>query len=191
MRKQRRPDRLTNPDAIGSAQAEAIYAACRSADTVAAAMEQKWGFDRLPTLVEADLAAKFGRAKAQLDAAIDDGDVEMVAQKAKAMARGWRALDAAADAAGADAVVDVALGWLRRHPETGVGYVITKDNATAGALRANGVDGRIYTMAEVCRIIEALEKKSNGVVGQGKDMWNVKVVDVRNGDDTLDDEIPF
>jgi len=189
--KQRRPDRLTNPDAVGSIRDEAIYAACRSTDTVAVAMEQKWGFDRLPTLVEADLAAKFGRAKAQLDAAIDDGDAEMVAQKAKAMARGWRALDAAADAAGADVVVDVALGWLRRHPETGVGYVITKDNATAGALRANGVGGRIYTMAEVCRIIEALEEKSNGVVPEAKDIWEAEVINVRNGDDTLDDKIPF
>ena len=46
-------------------------------------------------------------------------------------------------------------------------------------------------MAEVCRIIEALEEKSNGVVPEAKDIWEAEVINVRNGGDTLDDKIPF
>ncbi len=56
-------------------------------------MEIKWGCDRLPGLVAPQTAAKFGSAKAKLDAAIELNVAADVARTASVMLRGWAALD--------------------------------------------------------------------------------------------------
>ncbi|MCP4700700.1 MAG: hypothetical protein GY862_28175 [Gammaproteobacteria bacterium] len=190
MLKPKRPDPITNPHDFGSGIAEAIYHALRPVDAIAKDMESKWGIDRLASLVDPSLGARFGKAKAQLDEAIMEHNADLVIAYAGAMIRGWQALDAAATAAGASPVADVAVAWSWRHPESNQPYVITRDNATSGAVRKFDGTARIYTLDEVCRIIASVEDKSNDVVGTVKDLFpGAEVVELRNS--VEDDALPF
>ena len=72
MQHKRKPDRLMNREEIGNVIAEGIYHALRPLDEMVHQMERRWGADRLVGLVSVETAAKYGRAKAKLDRAIDD-----------------------------------------------------------------------------------------------------------------------
>ena len=181
-----KPDRITNSEDVGSEIGEAIYRALRPVDETAHQMEMKWGVDRLEQLVEPELAAKFGTAKAQLDQAIDEGDPVMVAQKGGAMIRGWMALDAAA--AHQLPIDQVATAWHWRHPETDQPYAITKDNASAQVIRKLSPAPIIYTMDEVCRILTCNEM---ALVNSVKEQFPGSTVKDVRPKQTLDDEIPF
>jgi hypothetical protein len=85
---------------MSEAESRAWAAATAALDRVAVDLERTWGVNRLPELVPADLAARFATAQEQCDMEIAAGDIEAAAQKAAALARGWKALDAAARAAG-------------------------------------------------------------------------------------------
>ncbi len=94
----RRPARP--PASISPEEHRAWSGAVAVLDRIAGDLERAWGADRLPTLVPVELATKFARAAEQCDVAIASGDVDAAAGKAAALARGWKALDAAARAAG-------------------------------------------------------------------------------------------
>tara|TARA_R110000751_G_scaffold264535_2_gene363608 strand:+ start:4731 stop:5285 length:555 start_codon:yes stop_codon:yes gene_type:complete len=181
----RKPDRIVNYEDVGSEIDEAIYRALRPVDAAAVDMELKWGIDRIEQLVEPQLAAKFGTAKAQLDQAINDRDPEMVAQKGSAMIRGWNALDTQATSLGARTIADVAEAWSWKHPETGKGYLITKDNASAQAIGRVDKTSTIYTLDEVCRILD-----SKILVNEIKDVFPGSTVSKETGN-SLNDEVPF
>ena len=85
---------------ISEAESRAWAAANAALDRVAVDLERTWGVNRLPELVAPDLAAKFATAQEQCDEAIRSGDTAAAAGKATALVRGWKALDAAARAAG-------------------------------------------------------------------------------------------
>ena len=85
---------------ISEAESRAWAAANAALNRVAVDLERTWGVNRLPELVPADLAARFATAQEQCNMEIAAGDIEAAAQKAAALARGWKALDAAARAAG-------------------------------------------------------------------------------------------
>jgi hypothetical protein len=188
MSEPRKPDRITNFEDVGSETHEAIYRSLRPLDAIAHDMEMKWGVDRLEQLVSPQLAAKFGTAKAQLDQAIDQADPAMVAQKASAMIRGWQALDQAA--AHHMTIDQIAEAWYWKHPETNQSYAVTKDNASAQAIRRLSPAPIIYTMDEVCRILTCNEM---AMVDKVKETFpNATVVDAGPKDDEpLNDEIPF
>lgn len=69
-------------------------------DVVAREMEATWGTGRLMGLVDDVLRQKFFKQMARLNDAIERNSVSDVATHAEAMARGWRALDAAARGVG-------------------------------------------------------------------------------------------
>lgn len=71
------------------------------ADKLAAAMETKWGCDRLRLLVGPELREKFDRQRYLFNRAIWHGQLEDVRREASRMANAWRALDKAAEQAGA------------------------------------------------------------------------------------------
>ena len=100
MRRKRKPDRLMNSEEIGNVVAESVYHALRPLDEMVHQMERRWGADRLVGLVSVETAAKFGSAKAKLDAAIDANDVEAVRKKAAVMIKAWKALSDEATALG-------------------------------------------------------------------------------------------
>jgi hypothetical protein len=88
-----KPDVFTNPDARGDAVFGAIYGALRPLDEIAMKMENKWGKDRLETLVTPETASKFRAVFERLNLAIDEGDGTKVAREAGILYRGWIALD--------------------------------------------------------------------------------------------------
>ena len=182
----RKPDRITNPQAVGSEVDEAIYRALRSVDQVANDMEMKWGIDRIEQLVTPDMGMQFGIAKAQLDQAIDERNPQLVAQKGAAMIRGWKALDKAAEEAGHFIISQQVEAGSWRHPETGQPIVIVRDTAQAGTITRIDKISTIYTLDEVCRILH-----SQTLVNAVKDQFPGSVItEVRQP--LLDvDEVPF
>jgi hypothetical protein len=186
MKKRNKPDRLTNPDDIGSSTHEAIYHAVKPLDRVTWEMEMKWGVGRLPGLVSVETAAKYGTAKAKLDTAIDANDVAEVQKRTEVMMRAWRALDAEASKAGHTPVKPQAWSW---RGDDGQAYAICKENADAityGKTAPPGV--RIYSLEEVGRIIEYFERQAP-VAGEAKETFPGALLNIKGGD--LDDEIPF
>lgn len=69
-------------------------------DETAREMEMVWGTGRLVQLVDDVLRQKFFKQMASLNKAIEANSPSEVATHAEAMARGWRALDAAARGCG-------------------------------------------------------------------------------------------
>jgi len=182
----KKPDRIVNPQAVGSEIDEAIYRSLRPLDEIAHKMEMTWGVDRLETLVPPELAMQFGIGKAQLDQAIDERNPQLVAQKAAALIRGWQALDKAA--AHHMTIDQVATAWYWRHPETDESFAITKDNASAQAIKRIDQKSIIYTLDEVCRVLHS-QKLVNDVKNTFPESRIEKIenLSVKN----LDQEIDF
>ena len=71
-------------------------------DVTAVAAEEKWGNGRLRLLVDAPMREKFDRQRYLLNAAILNGTLEDIRREAPRMITAYKALDRAADLAGAD-----------------------------------------------------------------------------------------
>lgn len=122
-------------------------------DNVAVEMEARWGCGRLRLLVSPELREKFDRQRYLLDRAILHGSLEDVRVQSQRMVNAWQALDAAAVEAGAvkldpDAVWEVVL-------DDGTVAAIVSDIAHAGAVHAEGRAVRVYTLAEIGRLLSA------------------------------------
>ena len=183
----RRPDRLTNPHQFTSSIHEAIYHALRPLDKIAADLESLWGVDRLVSLVSPETAARFGAAKAKLDQAIEAEDPELVTRKATVLWRGWAAMAEEATAAGHKPLEVEAWAW---ESEGGTAFTVCRSSTHAHALVKRGdIGGRIYSLEEMCRIVEAVDKP--GLIGAVKDAFPDSTVRrVRPAEDP-DDEVPF
>ena len=183
----RRPDRLTNPHQFTSSIHEAIYHALRPLDKIAADLESLWGVDRLVSLVSPRTAARFGAAKAKLDQAIEAEDPQQVVRKAAVLMRGWAAMAEEATAAGHKPLKVEAWAW---ESEGGTAFTVCRSNTHAHALVKRGdIGGRIYSLEEMCRIVEAVDKP--GLIGAVKDAFPDSTVRrVRPAEDP-DDEVPF
>ena len=79
---------------------EQIKLALERLDEVATGYEKKWGVDRLIHLVDQDLAKRFQEQLELLNSALERHAVLDVISHADALARGWAALDAAAESRG-------------------------------------------------------------------------------------------
>ena len=115
-RKVKKPDRFTNPREVGVVAKMAKFYALEPLDQIAFDMEMKWGVDRLPRIVGVDLAVRYGKAKAELDAAIDADDEVLVAKKSKKMISGWKIMDAEAERLGLPAEAKQSLNGNSRSP---------------------------------------------------------------------------
>jgi hypothetical protein len=120
-------------------------------DQVASAMERKWGVDRLRLLVSDFLRARFDEQKDRLDAALRSGEERFVAVQVEGMRRAWAALDRAAHEAGAKPLAPEV--WECVLPSTGeiISLVRTPEEAHHVAR-----EGRVFTVAEIAILIEAL-----------------------------------
>ncbi len=125
------------------------------ADALAAALEAKWGVDRLRLLVSPDLREKFDRQRYLVNRATWHGDLEDVRREASRMANAWRTLDRFAEAAGAKPLApevwEVAL-------EDGSVAAIVRSNADAHAVIAQSRNVRVYTLEEIAKLIAAQPK---------------------------------
>lgn len=138
------------PNAI---PADALAQACLDRlDAVAVAMERKWGVDRLPKLVPAELAVRFHSQRERLNEAIRSDRHEAIAVQAEAMLRAWSALDTAATEAGWQPLSPSV--WEAVLPSTGEVIAIVRDADEAGLI-AKDRGGAVWTLEEVAIAIEA------------------------------------
>ena len=134
--------------------------AVEALDEVAHSCERKWGVDRLPRLVSVDLAEKFYRQVEKLNDAIADeatgGSVANVEFEAGRMVNAWRALDAAAEAAGAEEASGL---YLSARMADGRSLVICSDLEAVGVWRMVNPDqpAAVWTLDEVVKVLEGFD----------------------------------
>ena len=120
-------------------------------DEVARTMEAKWGVDRLRCLVGDDLRARFDSQRLKFNQAIRTGDLSELETEALRMRRAWQALDAAADAAGAERLSPDA--WEVALPSGGVA-VIVKDRDGYRSSMVAGRSVQVFELQEIATLIE-------------------------------------
>jgi hypothetical protein len=128
-------------------------------DRLAREMERKWGCGRLPSLVEPELAARFGRAQDKLNEAIRLNDATDIARRVGVVMRGWEALDAAAMEIGAERLPARTIGV----EHGGRAWVIVLDPVDYDKARADHIGGgQVVALAE---LIEAYKIVSGRIAG--------------------------
>lgn len=161
-----------------------------TADALAVEMERKWGAGRLRLLVELELRVKFDSQRMKLDTAIRSGELEDVIRESGRMVNAWRALDAAATAAGAPLLSP--LVWEIALPDGRVAALV-RSNEDARAVIADGRHVEVYTMGEIAHLIDGFP----AVVKAKQTFPGAEVVRVRPLSDPVadwvegGDEIPF
>jgi hypothetical protein len=184
----RKDDRLLLPG-TSSAVIEADYAT-KVFDRAARDMNLKWGVDRLPSLVTAEMAQRFGRVVGRMNEAIDAGNAEAARAEAAMAVRGFAAMDAAAEASGA-AKADLRV--LEFDIDGFKGGILHDDDAWPAAQAARP-DLRLYSLREVA---VALRGATPPAVDAIKAAFpGAQIVDIRDRhksppDEVLDDEIPW
>jgi len=150
---------------ITEAESRAWAAATAALDRVAAEAERTWGVGRLQELVAPDLAARFATAQEQCDMEIAGGDVQASAQKAAALARGWRALDAAARAAGHQPN-DLGVVWTASIE--GQAFAVCLHTADVGAMADRHPGHTAVALEELLRVLMAREA---AIYRKAKEIW--------------------
>lgn len=119
-------------------------------------MEAKWGCGRLRLLVEPELRLKMDRQRYLFTQAQETGQLIDVQRESKKMCNAWRALDRAAEAAGASPV-DPAVWELVVPSGTFKGLVvaIVKDDRDVQRVKADGRHTIVYGLDEIGRLIAA------------------------------------
>jgi hypothetical protein len=184
-----RPTRKKKEDRILSkgATAEEIRADLSLApfDHAAREMDKRWGVDRLPELVSPESAAKWGKAMAGLNGAIDAKDPDKVKFWVEICLRGMQSMDAEAVAMGRP--VSDPMIW--EHEYEGVVYGIIEDGREWPAAYAKRPGIAIHTMREVA---VALHEHRNGLVNAVKLAFpGAEVKAVRRKPSDLEDDFDF
>lgn len=181
---------IGNPDYVPLQdwKLDQIHGALKPLDAVAADIEIRWGRGRLETLVSPETAAKFEAARAKLDVAISEQDVDLVLKRAGVLTRGWAALEKEALARGHRAAPPEL--WYATAPdeygEKEFQIVIAKDNSAATLAET---DLPVYTVTEVARIVRAW--KAQHQIHAAKEAFpGAEIVRIAENQE-FDDEIPF
>jgi hypothetical protein len=126
------------------------------------AAQAKWGFERLEMLVSPELRAKFRRTRMSWVTALQAAwDVEMltrdhlqaVVDKCASMTKGYAALDAAAEEAGARPVAPWV--WEMALADGSVAALVQTD-AEASKVIADGRHVVVYTAQEIANLIDMI-----------------------------------
>lgn len=183
--RQRKEDRLIYSGA--TSEEIAAHKACAPFDRMARDMERKWGIDRLPELVPAEMAARFGRAMGLLNTALDAADVDAAIAAANNCTRGLQAMDAAATAAGhKPARPDV---WQYEYDGFRFGIIRDVEDWPQVAEDLPGLT--LFTMREIA-VALAHDRKARSAIAEIKSAFpGSQMTRIRATDDSLDDEIPF
>lgn len=119
-------------------------------------MDAKWGCGRLRLLVEPELRNKHDRQRYLFLQAQELGELVDVQRESRRMAAAWRALDKAAEAAGASPT-DPAV-WELVVPQgifKGLVVAIVKDDRDVKKVQAQGRHTLVYGLDEIGRLIGA------------------------------------
>lgn len=131
--------------------------AIEALDEVARGMEVRWGVSRLPRLVAAfnpELAARFWSQLEKLNAACEVGHLEEQEVQANRMRSAWIALDAAAEAAGADPIKP---GRLEARLEDGRLLVVVDGPEAAWAVAHEERASVVWSMTEIARVLSRFD----------------------------------
>jgi hypothetical protein len=154
-------------------------------DAAVREMDRKWGVDRLPELVSVESAAKWGRAMAGLNGAIDAHDPDKVKFWVEVCLRGLASMDAEAVTLGRP--VSDPMIW--EHEYEGKVYGIIADGREWPAAYAKRPGIAIHTMREVA---VALHEHRNGLVNAVKLAFpGAEVKQVRRPKADLEDDLSF
>lgn len=148
------------------------------ADEATIQMELKWGVGRLRLLVSPELRERFDRQRYLYNQAIWHGDLENVRTQSARMIAAWRALNGAAEAAGADVLsADV---WEVRLDDGTVAAIVPDLGAACGVM-ATGRGVAVYTLDEIGRILS-----HHSAVNEAKHVFpGATVEEVRRHSDPL------
>ena len=127
-------------------------AALDEADALEVELELKWGRDRLRLLVDAELREKFDRQRYLTSQARWSGELEDVRREAVRMVKAWKALDKAAEAAGAQ-VLDPAIWEVCL--DDGTVATLVREPQLANRILAEGRRINVYTLEEIAHMISA------------------------------------
>lgn len=178
-------DRLITPGA-SSAEIAADFAAAPF-DKAMRDAERTWGIDRLPELVAPEMAAKFGRAVALLNEALDSADADKAAAAAANCVKGIAAMDAAARAAGHQPANPAF--W--EYDLDGFRFVLIQDAAEWPAAAAQRPGWTIYTLREVANALKAYGASVAAVKAAFPGAQVTAVRPRTDLEEELDDIIPF
>lgn len=144
-------DRLFNPGA--TAKDIEVDVASSPFDRACRDMDRVWGTDQLPGLVSVDMAARYGRAVAALNAAIEAGDPVATAQNAANCVKGLAALHSAAETAGAPKANPA----IWEYDCEGFRFGIMADDFAWQAAKAARPDLLLFSMREVANALRAYQ----------------------------------
>ena len=161
-----------------------IAEALKPLDRLAREMELKWGPGRLPGLVDAELAHKFGSAKDKLNEAIQCNDPDMLLRRVEVMLRGWKKLDDVAMANGADKIPLGTLGYTHG----GRAYVVVLEPLDYDVARQAAPAGA--TVVAMGELIEAYKIVAGRIAGVLEAFPGAQIK-VACAPSKLDDDIPF
>jgi hypothetical protein len=148
-------------------------------------MDKRWGIDRLPELVSVESAAKWGKAMAGLNAAIDAQDPDKVKFWVEVCLRGLASMDAEAVSLGRP-VSDPDI-WEHEYEGTIFGIIADGREWPAAYAKRPGI--AIHTMREVA---VALHEHRNGLVNAVKLAFpGAEVKAVRRAPQDLEDDFDF
>jgi hypothetical protein len=154
-------------------------------DAAVRAMDKRWGIDRLPELVSVESAAKWGKAMAGLNGAIDAHDPDKTKFWVEVCLRGLASMDAEAVTLGRP--VSDPMIW--EHEYEGKVYGIIADGREWPAAYAKRPGIAIHTMREVA---VALHEHRNGLVNAVKLAFpGAEVKAVRRAPQDLEDDFDF
>ena len=175
--------------------ADKCRAALATYDAKVRAAEVKWGIDRLPLLVEADLRDRFWAQMDVLNKAIDKGSGVEVEEAVASTIRGVEALERRAIELGAEPVSGEV--WEETTPKGAV-VAVCRDRAEIAKVRDSGRIDRVYAMSEIAAIVEAFEEGRAGETTkkvkslfEGATIESVKKKSKEEIIAELNDEIPF
>jgi hypothetical protein len=179
--RQRKEDRLIHP------QSTAANIRCDIAlgplDTASSEMNKKWGVDRLPEIISLESAAKWGRAIAGLNNAIDAQDPDKVKFWVEVCLRGLTAMDAEAVSLGRP--VSDPMIWEYQYEGTTFGIIEDGREWPAAYAKRPGI--AIHTMREVAI---ALHAQRSGIVNAAKLAFpGAEVTAIRNPPAPLDETV--
>ena len=141
-------------------------------------MEEKWGVDRLPSLVSDDLAARFASAAGKLEEALKSEKIAAIKGRAEIMLKGWKKLDEVAQEEGAPTARDPDV-FEGKRPDGKIFRVARYDDH---ALRLHRRDGIVtFSMEEIGGILEAFD--NNGFTYEIKKEFGGKLNAVPSEED--------
>jgi len=121
------------------------------ADETAAAMEARWGCDRLRLLVGPELWERFDRQRYLFNQAVWHGQLEDVRQQAGRMVKAWMALNAEARQNGSQPLA--ATRWEVTLADGTVAAIVQNNAQAHAAVESEGRHVAIYTLEEIGRLL--------------------------------------